>query len=129
MEPAGGAALTGVITTTAYKDASDARWAKDPEYLEYVAFMEKYLPQLNKNDQFSVSGYIVAQVVAKILTDAGNDLSRENIKKVATNIKNFRPKMAAPDVSFTLSPTDYEMFKSLQLMRFNGKSFEPLSGS
>jgi branched-chain amino acid transport system substrate-binding protein len=125
MEPAGVQHGTGVITTTAYKDPSDPRWANDPEYIEYAAFLSKYLPQVSKNDQFAVSSYISAQVLAKILMDAGNNLSRENIKKVATSIKDFRPKMAGPDVSFTITPTDYEMFKSLQFMRFNGKSFEP----
>jgi branched-chain amino acid transport system substrate-binding protein len=127
MEPSGGASNTGVITTTVYKDPSDTRWTNDPEYLEYAAFMAKYLPQYNKNDQFAVSGYIAVQVMAKILQDAGNDLTRDNIKKVATSLKDFRPKMAGPDVSFTITPTDYEMFKKLQFMRFNGKSWEPFS--
>ncbi|MES2481333.1 MAG: ABC transporter substrate-binding protein [Pseudomonadota bacterium] len=125
MEPSGGAANTGVITTTVYKDPSDTRWANDPEYLEYAAFIAKYLPQYNKNDQYAVSGYIAVQVMAKILQDAGNNLTRENVRKVASNLKDFRPKMAGPDVSFTITPNDYEMFRKLQFMRFNGKSWEP----
>jgi branched-chain amino acid transport system substrate-binding protein len=125
LKPAGLDYARGVISTTVYKDPSDTRWKDDPEYVEYVAFMKKYLPDLSPYDVYAVSGYISAQVMAKVLTDAGNDLSRENILKTMTSLTNFRPKMSAPAVSFTITPDDYDMFKKLQFMRFNGQSWEP----
>jgi branched-chain amino acid transport system substrate-binding protein len=124
MEPAGVANSTGIITTTVYKDPSDTVWANDPERLEYVAFMDKYMPGHDQSDLYAVSGYIAAQVLEQALRMAGNDMTRENVKRQMTSIKDFRPKMAGPNVSFTITPDDYDMFKSLQFMKFNGKTFE-----
>nr|WP_295469331.1 ABC transporter substrate-binding protein [Mesorhizobium sp.] len=124
MEPAGLENSTGVITTTVYKDPSDPVWANDPERIDYVAFMDKYMPGHDKSDLYAVSGYIAVQVLEQALKMAGNDLTRENIKMQMTSIKDFRPKMAGPNVSFTITPDDYDMFKSLQFMKFNGKTFE-----
>jgi ABC-type branched-subunit amino acid transport system substrate-binding protein len=124
MEPAGLENSKGIITTTVYKDPSDPFWEKDPERIEFIEFMDKYMPGHDMRDLYAVSGYIAAQVLEKALVMAGNDLTRENFKKQMTSIKEFRPQMAAPSVSFTIAPDDYDMFKSLQFMRFNGKTFE-----
>jgi branched-chain amino acid transport system substrate-binding protein len=85
--------------------------------------MNKYMSGFDQTDLFAVSGYIAAQVLEKVLINAGNEVTRENIRKQITSIKDFRPKMAGPNVSFTITPNDYDMFKSLQFMQFNGQAF------
>ena len=82
--------------------------------------------RFDQTDLFAVSGYIAAQVLEKALRDAGSDVTRESVRKQITSIKDFRPKMAGPSVSFTITPDDYDMFKSLQFMQFNGQAFEAM---
>lgn len=125
MEPAGVANGKGVITTATFKDPSDPRWQSDPDYIEYSAFMAKYLPQLNKNDSYAVMGYVGAQLMTKVLNDVGPNPTREGIRKAATSIRDYRPKMAMPDIKLMLTPNDYDMYKKLNFMRFNGTGWEP----
>ncbi|MGR3322492.1 MAG: ABC transporter substrate-binding protein [Sagittula sp.] len=125
LEPAGKDNAIGALTATPYKDPSDPRWKDDPEYLAYTGMLAKYAPDLNPNDQYALSGYITIQILEEILKRAGDDLSRENIKKVATNLDGFRVNMLGPDVTLANSPEDYNLFRGLQFMRFNGTNWEP----
>jgi branched-chain amino acid transport system substrate-binding protein len=50
IEPAGFDNAQGVITTQFTKQAGDPRWEKDPEVIEYVAFMKKWVPNDNPSD-------------------------------------------------------------------------------
>lgn len=124
LEPAGTQNALNALTATPYKDASDPRWHDDPEYLDYVAFMQQYAPDLNPNDQYALSGYITVQLMAEVLRRAGDDLSRENILNVVTHFDGFRPGMVGPDVTIRITPDNYDMFQSLQFMQFNGENWQ-----
>ncbi|WP_323039736.1 ABC transporter substrate-binding protein [Gemmobacter sp.] len=126
LEPAGKENALNALTATPYKDASDPRWKDDPEYKNYTAFMAQYAKDLNPNDQYALSGYITVQLMAEVLRRAGDDLSRENILKVVTNLEGYRPGMVGADVSIRITPDNYDMFQSLQFMKFNGTNWEPV---
>lgn len=124
IEPAGVENAVGAITATPYKDPAAAAAAGDPEYKAYADFMGKFAPDLNPNDTYAESGYIVVQLMEEILKRAGDDLSRENIKKVATDFDGFRPNMVGDSVKIRITPDNYQMYDSLQFMKFNGKNWE-----
>jgi len=52
---------------------------------------------------------------------AGSDLSRENIMRQATNLRDLELPMLLPGIKVNTSPTDYWAVQQLQLMRFDGK--------
>jgi branched-chain amino acid transport system substrate-binding protein len=54
------------------------------------------------------------------LKQAGNDLSRENIMRQATNLRDLELPMLLPGIKVNTSPTDYYPVQQLQLMRFDG---------
>jgi branched-chain amino acid transport system substrate-binding protein len=57
----------------------------------------------------------------QVLKQAGNDLSRENVMRQATNLRDVELPMLLPGVKINTSPTDYYPVQQLQLMRFDGK--------
>lgn len=132
MKPAGVDKAVGIISSTYFKDPTDPRWANDPDFREYTAFMEKYLPGADKSDIFYTVGYMMAASVVKLLEQCGNDLTRENVMRQVAHL-DVRVPMLLPGIKLQTSPTDFYPMKSLQLERFDGKSFvlfgEPMQGT
>jgi branched-chain amino acid transport system substrate-binding protein len=119
LVPAGLETAQGIISGAYIKDPDDPRWANDPGYKEYAAWMDKYLPGANKSEVLYISGFNNAQVMAKVLEQCGNDLSRENILKQATNLDLEMP-MLLPGIRFKTSPDDYRPMKNIRLEVFKG---------
>jgi branched-chain amino acid transport system substrate-binding protein len=119
LVPAGLETAQGIISGAYIKDPDDPRWANDPGYNEYAAWMDKYLPGANKSEVLYISGFNNAQVMAKVLEQCGNDLSRENILKQATNLDLEMP-MLLPGIRFKTSPDDYRPIKNIRLEVFKG---------
>jgi branched-chain amino acid transport system substrate-binding protein len=89
------------------------------------AFMKKYIPD-GATDINYVYGYGLAQTLIQVLKQCGNDLSRRNIMKQAASLSRFKVSVALPGIELTTTATDFRPISQLQLMRFNGKSFERL---
>lgn len=126
MEPAGFDNAQGVITTQFTKQAGDPAWEKDPEVIEYVAFMKKWAPNDNPGDFIALSGYVIAQGIAQAIKQCGDDLTRENLLKQATSMKGQRFKMMLPGISLSTSPEDYTPYQSLRMAKFEGNSWRLL---
>ena len=56
-----------------------------------------------------------------MLRQCGDDLTRENILRQATNLKNWRNPALLPGSLINTSPTDYRVIEFMKLQRFNGK--------
>ena len=54
----------------------------------------------------------------------GDDLTRENVMKQATSLKDVTLDLSLPGISANTSPTDYRVNKQLQMMKFNGERWE-----
>jgi branched-chain amino acid transport system substrate-binding protein len=124
LEPAGLDKSTGIITGLYLKDPADPTLADDPGLKEYKEFMKQYLPDLDPNDANSVYGYSVSQTLVKVLTQCGNDLSRENIMKQAASVSKLVVGLAVPGIEINTSQDNFHPFAQMQLGKFNGKSFE-----
>jgi branched-chain amino acid transport system substrate-binding protein len=125
LKPAGLEKSTGIITGTYLRDPNDPKLTGDPGMTEYRAFMKQYLPDLDPTDGNTVYAYAVSKTLAQVLTQCGNDLSRENIMKQAASLTKFVAPLVTPGLEINTTTTDYRPLSQLQLARFNGTNFEP----
>jgi branched-chain amino acid transport system substrate-binding protein len=124
IEPAGAERATGVVSNTYYKDPSDPRWKDDPGIVQWRQVMNKYLPGADLNDAFYVYGYGAVMTMIPVLKQCGNDFSRENLMRQATNLKNVEVPTLLPGIRVNTSPTNYHTIGQVQLMRWSGKSWD-----
>ena len=124
MQPAGLEASKGVISVNYGKDPLDPTWKDDAGMKRYFDFMAKYYPEGDKNSSFNSYGYGTAQLMVHVLKQCGDDLTRENVLKQATNLKNVQLDLALPGILGNTTPNDYRVNKQLQMMRFNGERWE-----
>jgi branched-chain amino acid transport system substrate-binding protein len=124
LKPAGLDISKGIISTNYGKDPNDPQWKDDPGVKAYFAFMEKYYPEGDKLNTVNVYGYSAAELLVYILRQCGDDLTRENIMRQATNIKGYVASLALPGMSVNTSATDYRINKQMQMMRFNGERWD-----
>jgi ABC-type branched-subunit amino acid transport system substrate-binding protein len=124
LKPAGLEKAKGVITSTYGKDPSDARWKDDSGYKQWAEFVEKYMSPADLRSAFALYGFNAASLMTQVLTQCGNDLSRENILLQATNIRDFEFPMGLPGARVNTSPDNYFPIRQMWLMRFNGSGWD-----
>jgi branched-chain amino acid transport system substrate-binding protein len=124
MQPAGLEASKGVISVNYGKDPLDPTWKNDAGMKRYFDFMAKYFPDGDKNSGFNTYGYGTAQLMVHVLKQCGDDLTRENVLKQATNLKNVQLDLSLPGIVVNSTPNDYRVNKQLQMMKFNGERWE-----
>jgi branched-chain amino acid transport system substrate-binding protein len=124
LRPAGLEASKGILTTSYLKDPTDPQWKNDPAYKEWVAFMDKYYPEGDKNSTFTVYGYLVAQTMASVLKQCGNDLTRANVMKQAANLKNVELGMLLPGIKLNTGAGDFFPIEQMQMAEFDGQAFK-----
>jgi len=88
--------------------------------------MAKYYPEGDKDSNLNVYGYITAQLLAQVLKQCGDDLTRDNVMRQAANLRNVELDLALPGVSVTTSPTDYRVNKQFQMVQFDGQRWRKL---
>ena len=81
------------------------------------------MPGADPTDGFYIQGYINAQTVAYVLKQAGNDLTRANIMKVASSINDLRLPLLLPGINVQTGPDDHSPIERMQLARFDGKAW------
>lgn len=124
MKPAGLEASKGVISVNYGKDPLDPTWKDDAGMKRYFEFMAKYYPDGNKDSSFNAYGYSTSQLMIYVLEKCGDNLTRENVMKQATSLKNVVLDLALPGIVGNTTPDDYRVNKQLQMMRFNGERWE-----
>lgn len=128
MKPAGFENAQGVISASYAKDTTDPQWDNDPAMKEFKAFLAKYVPEANVGDSSALTGYNMAQTMAAVLKQSGDDLTRANVMKQAANIKDLQQGGLLPGIKINTSPTDFSPIEQLQLMRFKGERWELFGG-
>jgi ABC-type branched-subunit amino acid transport system substrate-binding protein len=123
MKPAGYENGQGILSAAYMKDPKDKKWDNDPAMNEWRAFMKKYYPEGNLDDGATVFGYGVAKGFEQVLRQCGDNLTRENIMKQAANL-NFEIGIYLPGVKIKTSPTDFGPIEQLQMIKFEGESWE-----
>lgn len=126
LEAAGLDNSKGIISATAYKQASSPAFANDPDVVAYKAFMKKYLPNEDSSNEIGFIAYSWAVMLVKQLESMGDDLTQESIVAKATNMKNVGSVALLPGITYNTTPTDYAPVKTLRLQQFNGDTWDKI---
>ncbi len=124
IKPAGVENAVGVISSAYAKDPSDPRWKNDPGLNGWRAFMAKHMPDADVSDNNYVFGYGVTNTMIHVLQACGNDLSRANLMKQATGLKDVENPILLPGIKINTSPTNYHPIRQMQLMKWTGTSWD-----
>lgn len=116
----------GILTATVVKDPTDARWQKDPDYLEWLAWMKQYYPKGDTSNMSNVYSYVVSNTLVHVLREAGPNPTREEVLKRLVNLQNYAAPMLLPGITLTYKPDDYTGFRRMQLQRFDGAKWVPV---
>lgn len=123
LEPAGLEKSQGIVTTVYLKDPTDPAWKDDPEYKEWLAFMDKWYPEGDKTNPFNVYGYAVSQTLHHVLEKCGDNLTRENLMKQAASIQGLHVKMLLPGITVNTSADDFYPIEAMQMQKFEGEEW------
>lgn len=118
LKPAGKEAATGALALRSVRSISSPRWKDDPAVKDYYALLDAYLPNLDRSDNIGFAGYSMANVLQQILQRCGDNLTRDNLLKMATNLTNMTAPINLPGVNFSTTPQDYTPLKSFELSRY-----------
>jgi branched-chain amino acid transport system substrate-binding protein len=124
MKPAGPEKSKGVISANSAKDPTDPRWTDDPGMKEWQTFCARYLTKNDLIDANASGGFTYAAALVPVLEQCGADLSRENIMRQATNLRDIELPLLLPGIKINTSPTNYSPIRQMQLATFNGESWE-----
>jgi branched-chain amino acid transport system substrate-binding protein len=123
LKPAGIEFSQGIITAQYRKDATDPANANDADVKAWREFMAKYMPGADLKDDGHNFGYSVANNMVEVLKRAGDNLTRENIMKVAASLKGYEAPLLIKGITVNTSPTDFYPIQSVRMSRVQGESF------
>ncbi len=129
LQPAGLEKSIGIISAAYIKDPTDMQWQNDRSYRDWLAWMRKYNPDADLADRFNVYGYSAAQTLVQTLQQCGDDLTRENVMRQATNLQNLQLPMMLPGVLINTSLTNFHPIRQMQLQRFDGERWVLFGGT
>jgi ABC-type branched-subunit amino acid transport system substrate-binding protein len=124
LKPAGLEFSKGIISTAYVKDPTDPIWKDDPGMKKWREFMTKWNTDADQTNANNAYAYVESQALIQVLKQCGDNLTRENVMKQAANLKDFTSDMLLPGITINTSPDDYNPIEQMQLMRFNGESWE-----
>ena len=116
----------GIVSATAYKQASSPAFANDPDVAEYRTFMKKYLPNDDPSNEIGFIAYSWAVLLTKMIDGMGDNLTAEAIVEKATTMKGVTSPALLPGITYNTSPTDYAPLKTLRLQQFNGEVWDKI---
>lgn len=113
----------GIVSGVYHKDPTDPRWADDAGMAEWRAFMARDYPSGDRSDMLNVYGYAAARALVQVLRQCGDDLSRENVMRQAARLRDVETGVELPGVRINTSPTNFAPMQSMQLARFDGRTW------
>jgi branched-chain amino acid transport system substrate-binding protein len=90
---------------------------------QWRGFMKQWLPDADTTDNNYTFAYGVGLTFLQVLRQCGKDVTRENIMKQAANLKDLMIPTLLPGVVVNTSPTNYYPIRSMQLQRWDGKTW------
>jgi branched-chain amino acid transport system substrate-binding protein len=126
LRPAGLQNSSGVISTSFLKDTADPEWTNDPAMKAFLSFMDKYYPDGDKDDGNAAFGYAAAETLFHVLSQCGDDLSRENIMKQSASLQAYHNPIVLPDITISTGSTDFHPIKKMRLVQFDGAAWQPI---
>jgi branched-chain amino acid transport system substrate-binding protein len=118
LRPAGLAAATGAVSAFWLKTSEDPMWDDDAGMREFRAFMKEWAP--NDDIEESIFPYATAQIIVEVLNKCGDDLSRENLIRQATNIQGLQLPTFLPGLTINVTPSNRIGWRKARMARFDG---------
>lgn len=118
LRPAGLAAAKGAVSAFWLKTSEDPMWDDDAGMREFRAFMKEWAP--NDDIEESIFPYATAQIMVEVLKKCGDDLSRENLIKQATNIQALQLPTFLPGITINVTPSSRIGWRKARMARFDG---------
>jgi branched-chain amino acid transport system substrate-binding protein len=127
FRPAGLEKTKDIYSSAFVKDPADPTWFEDPGMVEYFEFMKKYLPDVSMHNRTGLSSYITAQAMAHVLNLAGDELTRENVMKIATSLTDVKIRdLLMPGVTINTTREKRNLFGKEVMAQFNGERWDVL---
>jgi branched-chain amino acid transport system substrate-binding protein len=124
LKPAGFENAQGVLALVTRQDPGNPLWAGQKDMQDYIAFLDQYAPNADRADDLYAIGYTIAATTSHVIRACGDNLTRANVLRQATNLSRFAAPLLIPGITMTTTPTDYVPIKMFQLMRFRGEAYE-----
>jgi ABC-type branched-subunit amino acid transport system substrate-binding protein len=124
LSAAGFENAAGIVAIRYSKDAGVSRWERDPDVMAFEELRKKYLPTVDPDNTIAFAGYGQAVTMAEILRRCGDDLTRENVLKQASNLNGFHSPFFLDGITYSYTPDDYTPMKTLYISIFNGKDWD-----
>jgi ABC-type branched-subunit amino acid transport system substrate-binding protein len=122
LKPAGLEKAKGMLSLIAFKQATEAS-RTDPEMAKYLAFMQARLPEAEPRTLYGVYAYSAAQAMIVVLQQCGDDVSRANLMRQATNLHDVPLPLLLPGIKMNTSPEDFAPIQSAYMARFDGETW------
>jgi ABC-type branched-subunit amino acid transport system substrate-binding protein len=121
---AGADKAIGLTTIKYRKNIGDSQWVDDADVKFYETFRAKYLPNVDPTNDLAFIGYSQGVIMGKVLEACGDELTRANLLKQATTMKNVTAPALLPGLSYSTEQTDYAPLKTLYLATYDGKDWK-----
>ena len=122
-----GAKADGTISVGYIKDPTDPQWANDAGmqlYKKVIALCTTCDP----NDGFNIYGVAVAYTMVDVLKQAGSNMTRANVIKIASSQLNEANPFLLPGINVTTTSSDHFPIMQEQVATWSAEGFH-LQGS
>ncbi len=118
LQESGSTPMDQLFTTSYFKSPVDPVWDNDPAMIEWKAFMAEYYPDGDAEEPFCVLSTVFLQCLIHVLRECGDDLTTENIMRIATSMQDVELPLLLPGIRLTTSATDYLPIQDLQIISY-----------
>lgn len=123
MRPAGPERGIDIITSAYQKDAVSSSWDGDAPMQAYKAYMRQYMPDADIADSGYVTSYNTCTTLMQVLSQCGDDFSRENIMRQTANLRDQECPLLLPGIRVNTSPTNFHPIRHMQLQKWDGQNW------
>jgi branched-chain amino acid transport system substrate-binding protein len=124
---AAGAKLNGVVSVNYLKDPTDPVWANDDGMKLYRTVIAS-CSTCNPDDGFNIYGVAVAYTMVDVLRQAGSNLTRANVMRIASSQLNENNPFLLPGISLTTTSSDHFPILQEQVIQWENGAWH-LQGS
>jgi branched-chain amino acid transport system substrate-binding protein len=123
LKPAGLDNSKDILSAGFQIDVTDPQWDGYQGMHRFRAFMAKYYPQADRSESGPMIAFNASTVLVEVLRQCGDNLTRDNVMKVAANL-DLEVDTLIPGVRIKTTPTDFYPIEQLQMMRFTGERWQ-----
>jgi len=123
LKPAGLDNARGLLSAGFQMDVTDSQWDANPGMQRFRAFMDKYYPEADRSEGGPLIAFNASTALAEVLKRCGDNLTRENVMKVAADL-DFEIDTLIPGIRIKTGATDFYPIEQFRMMRFTGERWE-----